>query len=206
MNRRTHLLAAATPLSSLAAALLMATGIVVGLAGCAAARTQERSPKPKHHVEAPQPSGGVRSIVGEVLGVDRVPASEQNDLTLSVRVAPGSDDVVSVNLGPGWYFEEEGIVFAPNDKIIVKGSHDHAAGVPTLVATEIQKDGEIYVRDPFAPEGGWQKREPRGDESPAAEPSAPAAPSGQPAAPPPTEPAPAPTAPETPPEPAPASP
>lgn len=137
---------------------LIVLGAALQTMSCGVNSTPTPVPAPRQHVEPPQQAGGVQAYAGEVLGVDRVPSAEQNRITLSLRVSPQSDRVISVDLGPGWYFDEQGVVFSPHDPIVVKGSQS-PHGEPTLVATEIEVGGQIYTRSPTGPNAVWKKKE-----------------------------------------------
>lgn len=79
-------------------------------------------------------------VSGEVLGVDRVAVQDQNLLNLRLRVT-GDPAEVRVQLGPGWFLDEQGLHFETSDHITVQGSRLLINGIPTVVATEVTKDG-----------------------------------------------------------------
>jgi hypothetical protein len=121
--------------------------IAIASSGCATGRSTPEAPAPRTAVDAPQTAGGVQGVLGEVLGVDRVPVAEQNQLTLSIRLESGGATPVRVNLGPGWYFDENGIEFLPNERIAVTGERQHIRGESIIIAHEITKDGKTFRRE-----------------------------------------------------------
>jgi hypothetical protein len=108
----------------------------------------------KTSVGPQRPSGATQGLAGEVLGVDRTPIEEQNNLTLRLKVTPGEDRTVSVDLGPGWTYDEQGLHFEPNEPLVVYGQHRVEDGQTTVVAEELEKGGTKYRRDPVT--GRWQ--------------------------------------------------
>lgn len=128
----------------------MKTFAAVGLSACVlpmncASQSAPATPAIRTHVEPPRPSGGVQILSGEVLGVDRVPSSEQNNLTLHLNVEPSAPRPLSVSLGPGWYFDQAGIHFDPHEHVSVRGSEQLLDGQRVFVVDEIQKGRSLRL-------------------------------------------------------------
>lgn len=117
------------------------------IAACGSGRSPAPPAQPRTSVEAPESAGSVQTLSGQVLGVDRVPVADQNQLTLRLRATPGSDAPVSVDLGPGWYFDEHGIHFETHEHVTVRGTEHHHHGKSVIVAEEITKGGKTYRLD-----------------------------------------------------------
>lgn len=136
----------------------MRTFPAVGLAACVlslgcASQSAPAAPPVRTYVEPPRPAGGVQTLSGEVLGVDRVPNSEQNSLTLHLNVDPSAPRPLSVSLGPGWYFDQAGIHFDPHEHIRVRGSEQLLDGRRVFVVDEIQKGQSLRLIR--TPDGSW---------------------------------------------------
>lgn len=114
------------------------------LTACGSGRTPAPAAQPRTSVEAPESAGSVQTLSGQVLGVDRVPVADQNQLTLRLQVTPASAAPISVELGPGWYFDEHGIHFETHEHVTVRGTEQHHDGKSVIVAEEITKGGKTY--------------------------------------------------------------
>lgn len=60
-------------------------------------------------------------ISGEVMGVDRIPVDQYNESTIRLIVTTEADENVRLELGPGWYMEENGLTFEPQQHIEFRG-------------------------------------------------------------------------------------
>ncbi len=100
------------------------------------------------------------TISGEVLSVEKVAPRNEMFYGVHLMVKTG-EKTVSVHLGPGWYMEDQGIVFEPKDKVEITGSKVTFDGEEAIIATEVKKGDEILkLRDkngiPYW--SGWRKR------------------------------------------------
>lgn len=95
-------------------------------------------------------------ISGEVMGVDRIPIDQYNDSTVHLVVSTEAPETVDLELAPGWYVDEQGLAFQPNQRIEYRG-HSNTAGKFTVY--EIRRgDATIQLRDETgAPR--WQPRQ-----------------------------------------------
>jgi len=58
------------------------------------------------------------------MGVDRVPIDQYNDSTIHLLVTTETNENVRLELGPGWYMDENGLTFEPQQHIEFRGQHD----------------------------------------------------------------------------------
>ena len=100
------------------------------------------------------------TISGEVLSVEKVAPRNEMFYGVHLMVKTG-EKTVSVHLGPGWYIEDQGIVFEPKDIVEITGSKVTFDGEEAVIATEVKKGDEtLKLRDkngtPYW--SGWRKR------------------------------------------------
>lgn len=90
----------------------------------------------------------VETVDGRVMGADETPSEQQLDRNVRVKVNSAAGPVV-VHLGPGWYLDEKGLRYEPEQTVVVKGSKVKHRGEEVIIATEVQQ-GELLVplRDP----------------------------------------------------------
>ncbi len=87
------------------------------------------------------------TISGEVISVEKtVPRKGMfYGVHLMVKTA---EKTVSVNLGPGWYIENQGIIIEPEDKVEITGSKVTFEGEQVIIASEVKKGDEVLkLRD-----------------------------------------------------------
>lgn len=118
-------------------------------------------------------------ISGQVMGVDQVPIEQYNDSTIHLRVTTDKNQDVDLELGPGWYITERGLVFEPHQQIEFRGQKNPAGD--TFVAHQLRRGQQtIELRgDDGTPK--WPTKPAPGVSPAAAPPSAtasPIAPSG----------------------------
>ena len=130
-------------------------------------------------------------ISGQVMGVDQVPIDQYNDSTVHVIVTTEGEQKVRLALGPGWYMDENGLTFAPQQHIQFQGQPDPNG---TYVARSVRSgDRTIELRNPDGSPRWPNKTAPGGSAPPAAptpQPSEPVAPVAEPPPGPPVAPAP----------------
>jgi hypothetical protein len=100
------------------------------------------------------------TISGEVISVEKtVPRKGMfYGVHLMVQTA---EKTVSVNLGPGWYIENQGIIIEPEDKLEITGSRVTFDGEEAIIASEVKKGDEVLkLRDEngIPAWSGWRKR------------------------------------------------
>lgn len=62
---------------------------------------------------------------------------------LRLRVLTDEGNLVTVYAGPRWFAEQQNFMFKPGDKITITGSDTKIGWRPVLMATEIDKDGQV---------------------------------------------------------------
>jgi hypothetical protein len=84
---------------------------------------------------------------GRVLGVEHMNPDEPTAfvrLTLDLR----GQSPVHVELAPGWYLDERGLAFRPNERVVVEGKKVTRAGAAWIVARRVRRDGATFdLRD-----------------------------------------------------------
>lgn len=75
-------------------------------------------------------------ISGHVMGVDQIPIEHYNDSTIHLRVTTDENRDVDLELGPGWYITERGLVFEPHQQIQFRGQKNPAGD--TFVAHQLR--------------------------------------------------------------------
>ena len=87
------------------------------------------------------------SISGEVVSVEKtVP---KKGMFYGVHLMVETDKkTIAVHLGPGWYIENQGITFKPEDKLEITGSKVTFDGEQVIIASEVKKGDEVLkLRD-----------------------------------------------------------
>lgn len=90
--------------------------------GCG--QSQPRPEAPQDEFRRREPAW----ISGEIMGVDRVPIDQYNDSTVHLLVTTETQENVRLELGPGWYLDENGLTFEPQQHIEFRGQHDPNGG------------------------------------------------------------------------------
>jgi hypothetical protein len=82
------------------------------------------------------------TISGEVISVEKtVP---RKGMFYGVHLMVKTDEeTISVHLGPGWYIEGQGIMFEPEDKLVVTGSKDTFDEEQVIIASEVKRGDEV---------------------------------------------------------------
>jgi hypothetical protein len=88
----------------------------------------------------------VETIQGEVVKVERFVAGNGRDYGVRAILKTGREKV-AVILGPVKYLESRGYKIAPNHRVAVTGSRIAVQGLPTFIASEIQGDVHMALRD-----------------------------------------------------------
>lgn len=97
---------------------------------------------------AAEPPRAAAAVEGEVLGVDRVPPSDRRASGVQLRVHPGAEGLVVIDLAPDWYLDEHGLSFAPSERVKVEGSRVEKKSGVVIYATRVQKGTRtVELRD-----------------------------------------------------------
>ena len=121
-----------------AVALLLGVALAPSLA-CAPV---SYSPPPSRPADAP-----VSTADGRIIGVERGSPSDPAAY-VHLIVQPGSDAPIRVELGPGWYLDEQGLRFSKDEIVSVQGRSEVRANSSVFVARSIRKGEEtIELRD-----------------------------------------------------------
>ncbi|MHC4307599.1 MAG: hypothetical protein ACYSR7_03125 [Planctomycetota bacterium] len=87
------------------------------------------------------------TISGEVISVEKTVPRKGMFYGVHLMVKTG-EKTVSVHLGPGWYIENQGIVFEPEDKLKITGSEVTFDEEEVIIASEIMRGDEVLeLRD-----------------------------------------------------------
>ncbi|MBC8553097.1 MAG: hypothetical protein H8D23_26045 [Candidatus Brocadiales bacterium] len=102
----------------------------------------------------------VVTISGEVISVEKTVPRKGMFYGIHLIVKTG-EETISVHLGPGWYVEDQGITFKPEDKLEITGSKVTFDEEQVIIASEVKKGDEtLKLRDkngiPYW--SGWRKR------------------------------------------------
>jgi hypothetical protein len=100
--------------------LLITSAVCATFVGCGHA--QPEAPTEEYRRREPM------WISGQIMGVDRIPVDEYNESTVQLIVTTEADENVRLKLGPGWYMEESGLTFEPQQQIEFRGQPDGADG------------------------------------------------------------------------------
>lgn len=102
----------------------------------------------------------VETVSGEVVRVEQV--TPMKGMYYGVHVLlKTARETLSVQLGPGWYIENQDVKIAAGDKLEAKGSRVSIDGKPALIAAEVKKGDEVLVlRDAAGTPvwSGWRRR------------------------------------------------
>ncbi len=99
------------------------------------------------------------TIRGEVISVEKTIPRKGMFYGVHLMVKTG-ENTVSVNLGPGWYIEDQGITFEPEDKLEITGSKVTFDEEQVIIASEVKKGDEVLeLRDGngIPAWSGWRK-------------------------------------------------
>ncbi len=106
---------------------------------------------------AAEPAHSAAAIEGEVLGVDRIAPSDRLASGVQLRVQPGAEGAVVIDLAPDWYLDRHGLSFAPSERVSVEGSRVAKRGGVVIYATRVKKGGKtVELRQPGSGEPLWR--------------------------------------------------
>jgi len=108
-------------------------------------------------------------VEGTVSRVDPLPSPDERLRQVAIITLHGSGKPIRVELAPGWYLDEKGLNYNPEQKLYVLGERVEQNGEARLVAREVgQGNLRLRLRD----EQGrplWQTAAPSGTEPDAGE-------------------------------------
>jgi hypothetical protein len=108
-----------------------------------------------------EPAHSSAAVEGEVLGVDRVAPTDRLASGVQLRVSPGAEAAVVVDLAPDWYLDQQGLRFAPSERVRVEGTRVSKPGGVVIYATKVQKGPKtVNLRDPGTGRPLWPERTP----------------------------------------------
>ena len=129
--------------------------LILGFAGACGPPGQPSYPAQR----ASEPAHSAAAIDGEVLGVDRVPPSDRLASGVQLRVHPGAEGTVVIDLAPDWYLDEHGLTFARSERVQVEGSRVEKKSGTVIYATRIKKGGKtVELREPGSGKPLWNER------------------------------------------------
>src|SRR3990167_7215167 len=101
----------------------------------------------------------IETISGEVQSVERF--GPRKGMAYGVHATVKTDkETISVQLGPGWYVENQDVKIEPKDKVEVKGPRITFGGKPAIIAAEVKKGDQVLkLRDDngFPMWSGWRR-------------------------------------------------
>lgn len=90
----------------------------------------------------------IENFSGEVVKLMRVQFPDQDCYLIAVVKTKANNGKLSINLGPIWFIEENGIRLDEEDEIQVSGSKLRANGRFVVLATDLSFDGKtLNIRD-----------------------------------------------------------
>ncbi len=89
----------------------------------------------------------VETVRGEVVSVAKITDRGKGyGVSLTLKT---NRETIRVYLGPGWFLEQQGLLFAPKDQVEITGSQITLQGKRTLIAAQVKKGGQsLNLRDP----------------------------------------------------------
>ncbi len=89
----------------------------------------------------------VETLSGQVEKVERFTPGKGMGYGVHLVLKTGQE-TIDVHLGPFWYVEKQGLIFAPGDKVEVTGSRVTYQEKPAIIAGEVKKGGQVLkLRD-----------------------------------------------------------
>lgn len=79
------------------------------------------------------------------MGVDRIPVDQYNDSTVHLTVTTEAQQPVHLELGPGWYVDENGLAFQPEQRIEYRGQAREDGAVTVYEVKQGQQ--RVQLRD-----------------------------------------------------------
>lgn len=108
---------------------------------------------PPPNLAAPQPA---ISAQGTVLSVER-PRPEDSQAFVHVTISPAGEQPVRLVLGPGWYLDQQGLHFEPNESLSAEGRAVVENGQQQIVVRRLTLGDRSYVLRDEAERPVWLK-------------------------------------------------
>lgn len=102
----------------------------------------------------------VETFSGVVTSVDTIKPMRGMSRGVHLTVKTDREDI-SVHLGPEWFIENQDAGIGKGDRVEVTGSRITFEGRPAVIASEVEKDGQVLrLRDDdgFPLWAGWRRR------------------------------------------------
>jgi len=102
----------------------------------------------------------LETVSGQVVKVAKITPIRGMSYGVHLILKAGKGNI-PVQLGPGWYIENQDMKIEPKDKLEIKGSRKTFEGKPTIIAAEIKKGSEVLKltdEDGYPFWAGWRRR------------------------------------------------
>lgn len=119
------------------------------LGGCSPVPPRAPSPFGQPTAEAP-------TTRGVVMSVER-PRPEDSQAFVHVVIAPTDQQPIKLVLAPGWYLEEKGLRFEPQQTVEVRGRQTTQHGDSTIVVQSVRQGDRSYVLRDEREQPAWLK-------------------------------------------------
>ena len=83
-------------------------------------------------------------LQGVVSSVER-PRPEDGQAFVHIVITPSDTQPIRLVLAPGWYLEEQGIRFEPNQTVQASGKRVVENGQPSLVVQTLRRGEQSYI-------------------------------------------------------------
>jgi len=104
-----------------------------------------------------QPSASGSMVTEGVISSVERPRPDDAQTFVHVVVTPAGKQPIRLVLAPGWYLDEQGIRFEPQQTLWVQGRHTLENGAPTIVVRSIRQGERSYVLRDEHEQPAWLK-------------------------------------------------
>ena len=87
----------------------------------------------------------IEEIKGSIVSIEKITPESGMSTGVHLMLKSEKSGNVSVHLGPSWFLDNQDILFAAGDAIVVKGSKITYQNAPTLIAMTVQKGGQVLT-------------------------------------------------------------
>ena len=91
-----------------------------------------------------EPARGTVIAEGVVLSEER-PRPEDAQSYVHLLIEPRGEQPIRLVLAPGWYLDERGLRFAPNESVRVEGTRSSEGGPTLILVHRLQRGDRSYV-------------------------------------------------------------
>jgi hypothetical protein len=117
--------------------------VLAALTWAVASGCQPQTPRIPTPFDKPS-AGGPIAVDGVVLSVER-PRPEDNQAFVHLVISPADSKPIRLVLAPGWYLEEKGLHFEPQQTIHANGKRVVQNGEPSIVVQTIRQGDRNYL-------------------------------------------------------------